>query len=109
MRVRPGATLIVNGGSISGPVDASGAAGFVLTDSTVDGPVNVTGTTGPVLLVGNRISGPVNVVNSTGVAPLLAGNTVNGPLGCTGNAAAPVNIEVANAVSGPRFSQCARL
>ncbi|WP_247673296.1 M14 family zinc carboxypeptidase [Micromonospora sp. C51] len=109
VRVRPGATLIVNGGSINGPVDASGAAGFVLTDSTVNGPVNVTGTTGPVLLVGNRISGPVNVVNSAGVAPLVAGNTVNGPLGCTGNAAAPVNIEVANAVSGPRFNQCSRL
>ncbi|MCZ7422421.1 M14 family zinc carboxypeptidase [Verrucosispora sp. WMMA2121] len=109
VRVRPGATLIVNGGSINGPVDAAGAAGLVLTAGTVNGPVNVTGTTGPVLLVGNRISGPVNVVNSAGVAPLLAGNTVNGPLGCTGNAAAPVNIEVANAVSGPRFDQCARL
>ncbi|WBB90170.1 M14 family zinc carboxypeptidase [Verrucosispora sp. WMMC514] len=109
VRVRPGATLIVNGGSINGPVDAAGAAGLVLTAGTVNGPVNLTGTTGPVLLVGNRISGPVNVVNSAGVAPLLAGNTVNGPLGCAGNAAAPVNIEVANAVSGPRFGQCAGL
>ncbi|MBX7266683.1 carboxypeptidase [Micromonospora sp. Llam7] len=109
VRVRPGATLIVNGGSINGPVDASDAAGFVLTAGTVNGPVNVTGTAGPVLLVGNKISGPVNVVNSAGVAPLVAGNTVNGPLGCTGNAATPVNLEVANSVSGPRFNQCARL
>ncbi|MDG4797333.1 M14 family zinc carboxypeptidase [Micromonospora sp. WMMD1082] len=108
VRVQPGATLIVNGGTINGPVDASGAAGFVLTAGTVSGPVNVTGTTGPVLLVGNRISGPVNVVNNAGAAPLVAGNTVNGPLGCTGNAAAPVDLEVANSVSGPTFGQCVR-
>ncbi|TCB94380.1 carboxypeptidase [Micromonospora zingiberis] len=109
VRVQPGATLIVNGGSINGPVDASGAAGFVLTDSTVNGPVNVTGTRGPVVLVGNKVSGPVNVVNSTGSAPLVAGNTVNGPLGCTGNSPAPANLEVANSVSGPKFNQCASL
>ncbi|MFI6820899.1 M14 family zinc carboxypeptidase [Micromonospora sp. NPDC050187] len=109
IRVQPGATLIVNGSAISGPVNASGAAGFVLTDSTVNGPVNVTATRGPVVLVDNRVSGPVNVVNSAGVAPLLAGNTVSGPLGCTGNAPAPVNLEVANSVSGPKSSQCARL
>ncbi|RIV41625.1 carboxypeptidase [Micromonospora radicis] len=109
VRVQPGATLIVNGGSINGPVDASGAAGFVLTDSTVNGPVNVTGVRGPVVLVGNKVSGPVNVVDSADVAPLIAGNTVNGPLGCTGNGIAPTNLEVANSVSGPKFSQCASL
>ncbi|MEV6812034.1 M14 family zinc carboxypeptidase [Micromonospora sp. NPDC051296] len=109
IKVQPGATLIVNGSSINGPVDASGAAGFVLTASTVHGPVNATGVQGPVVLVGNKTNGPVNVVNNTGVAPLVAGNTVNGPLSCTGNTHAPVNLEVANTVSGPKFSQCARL
>ncbi|WP_341716014.1 M14 family zinc carboxypeptidase [Micromonospora sp. FIMYZ51] len=107
--VKAGATLIVNGTSINGPVSASGAAGFVLTDSTVSGPVNATGTRGPVVLVGNKVSGPVNVVNSVGSAPLVAGNTINGPLSCTGNSAEPVNLEVANSVSGPKFSQCGRL
>ena len=109
IRVQPGATLIVNGGSIEGPVDASGAAGFVLTDSKVNGPVNVTGTRGPVVLVGNNVSGPVNVTNTAGTAALVAGNTVNGPLGCTGNSTTPTNLEVANSVSGPKFNQCASL
>ncbi|WP_223256669.1 M14 family zinc carboxypeptidase [Micromonospora endophytica] len=109
IRVQPGGTLIVNGSSINGPVDASGAAGFVLTASTVSGPVNATGSRGPVVLVGNKVSGPVNVVNSAGDAALVAGNTVNGPLNCTGNSATPVNLEVANSVSGPKFQQCARL
>ncbi|WP_433528690.1 M14 family zinc carboxypeptidase [Micromonospora sp. CA-263727] len=107
--VRPGATLIINGSSINGPVEASGAAGFVLTASTVHGPVNATGVRGPVVLVDNKTNGPVNVVNNTGVAPLVAGNTVNGPLSCTGNTRPPVNLEVANSVNGPKFSQCARL
>ncbi|MEW2475283.1 MULTISPECIES: M14 family metallopeptidase [Micromonospora] len=107
--VQAGATLIVNGSSINGPVSATGAAGFVLTDSTVRGPVSATGTRGPVVLVGNDVSGPVNVVNSAAVAPLIAGNTVNGPLSCTGNSLAPGNFEVANTVSGPKASQCSRL
>jgi hypothetical protein len=109
VRVQAGATLIVNGTSINGPVDASGAAGFVLTDSTVNGPVRATGTRGPVVLVGNKVSGPVDVVTSTGTAPLVAGNRVNGPLSCTGNNPVPVNLEVANTVSGPKAQQCSRL
>jgi hypothetical protein len=34
---------------------------------------------------------------------------VNGPLSCSGNTAAPVNLEVVNSVNGPKSSQCARL
>ncbi|MFY1702562.1 M14 family zinc carboxypeptidase [Micromonospora sp. WMMA1923] len=109
VRVQPGAVLIVTGTSINGPVDATGAAGVFLTGSTVNGPVRVVGTRGPVSVVGTRVSGPVDVVNNAGSAPLLAGNTVNGPLSCTGNAVPPVNLEVANAVSGPKSAQCSRL
>ncbi|MER7416887.1 M14 family metallocarboxypeptidase [Micromonospora peucetia] len=109
IQVLPGATLIVNGSSINGPVNATTAAGVVMTDSKVNGPVNATGTRGPVVLVGNEVTGPVSVTGSNGVAPLVAGNTVNGPLACTGNSPEPVNMEVANSVRGPRFSQCARL
>ncbi|MFG1889362.1 M14 family zinc carboxypeptidase [Micromonospora sp. NPDC049051] len=109
IQVLPGAALVVNGGSINGPVNATGAAGFVVTDSKVSGPVNATATQGPVVLVGNEINGPVGVVGSTGTGPLVAGNTVQGPLSCTGNASAPTNDQVANSVSGPRSAQCARL
>ncbi|MEU5950358.1 M14 family metallocarboxypeptidase [Micromonospora sp. NPDC047465] len=109
IQVRPGATLIVNGSSIDGPVNATGAAGVVMTDSTVEGPVRATGTNGPVVLVGNEVTGPVSVTGSTGVAPLVAGNTVNGPLACAGNSPEPMNMEVTNSVRGPNVGQCALL
>ncbi|MEH1100861.1 M14 family zinc carboxypeptidase [Micromonospora sp. CPCC 205561] len=109
VQVQPGAALIVNGSSISGPVNATGAAGVVVTDSTVAGPVLATATRGPVVLVGNDVTGPVGVVASSGVAPLVAGNTVRGPLACAGNSPAPVNLEVANSARGLATGQCARL
>ncbi|WP_428965568.1 M14 family zinc carboxypeptidase [Micromonospora fluostatini] len=109
LRVQPGATLIMTGTSVNGPIDVTGAAGVFLGGNTVNGPVRVVGTTGPVNVVGNKVSGPVDVLNTQGAAALVAGNTVNGPLGCSGNATTPVNLEVANSVSGPKFNQCSRL
>ncbi|SCF24181.1 Zinc carboxypeptidase [Micromonospora viridifaciens] len=109
VRVQPGATLIATGSTFTGPVEATGAAGVFLTDSKVVGPVRVTGTTGPVVVVDTTVEGPVVVSDNRGNAPLVAANTVTGPLECTGNAAAPVNIEVANSVQGPKRDQCASL
>ncbi|WP_229402023.1 M14 family metallopeptidase [Micromonospora okii] len=109
IQVRSGAALIVTGSSINGPVNAADAAGLFVTDSRVSGPVHATGTRGPVVLVGNELSGPVGVSGGKATAPLLAGNTVAGPLTCSGNAPAPTNLEVANTVRGPKTGQCAQL
>ncbi|MFI6759698.1 M14 family zinc carboxypeptidase [Micromonospora sp. NPDC050417] len=109
--VRPGATLIATGTTISGPVSAASAAGVFLADSTVRGPVSVTGTSGAVALVDVAVSGPVTLAaNATGAdLPLLAGNTVSGPLSCAGNSPAPINLGLRNTVQGPRSGQCAGL
>jgi hypothetical protein len=37
---------------------------------------------------------------------VIAGNTINGPLTCGGNAQPPVNNGSANRVSGPKSAQC---
>ncbi|MGW4464898.1 M14 family zinc carboxypeptidase [Micromonospora sp. NPDC004704] len=109
--VRPGATLVATGTTINGPVSAAGAAGVFLTDSTVRGPVSISGTTGAVNVVNVNVSGPVSLAaNGTGVdVPLLAGNSVNGPLSCAGNSPAPINLNLANTVQGPKSGQCAGL
>ncbi|MFE9694599.1 M14 family zinc carboxypeptidase [Micromonospora sp. NPDC005806] len=109
VRVRSGGTLIATGSSITGPVDASGAAGVFLTDSAVEGPVRIAQSSGPVVVVDAKVTGPVEVSNNQGDAPLVAANTVSGPLQCSGNAAAPVNLELGNSVQGPKSGQCASL
>ncbi|MER7459118.1 M14 family zinc carboxypeptidase [Micromonospora sp. NPDC126480] len=107
VRVRPGATLIATGSRITGPVDASGAAGVLLTDSTVVGPVRIGQTYGPVVVVDAEITGAVEVSGNRGDAPLVAANTVIGPLSCGGNAAAPDDLQLGNSVTGPTLGQCA--
>ncbi|MCW3841372.1 M14 family zinc carboxypeptidase, partial [Micromonospora yasonensis] len=109
VRVRPGGTLIATGSSITGPVDASGAAGVFLTDTSVAGPVRIAQTSGPVVVVDATVDGPVEVSANQGDAPLLAANTVSGPLQCSSNAAAPVDLELGNSVEGPKSGQCASL
>jgi 5'-nucleotidase len=127
--VKPGASLIVTGGLIAGPVTATGAALFTMTGTQVYGPVTVTGATGevvvdkakitgPVLLHGNTkgvkidtatVLGPVSVTGNTGGPAVVAANTVNGPLFCSGNTPPPVNDGRKNTVRGPSSGQCAKL
>jgi len=109
--VRPGATLIATGTTVNGPVTAAGAAGVFLADSTVRGPVRITGTTDAVAVIGTDVTGPVDIsAGTTGSdVPLVAGNSVTGPLRCTGNVPAPISLGVANTVRGPVTGQCALL
>jgi 5'-nucleotidase len=127
--VRAGASLVVTDGLIAGPVTATGAKLFTLSGTQVVGPVSVTGATGavlldtakvtgPVTLSGNKagvavdtakITGPVTLSGNTGGAAVVAGNTITGPLACSGNAPAPGNDGRANTVRGPASGQCARL
>ncbi len=127
--VRAGAGLIMTGGLIAGPVSASGATQFTLSGTQVYGPISVSGTTGavvldkakiagPVSLSGNKagvkldtatIAGPVSVTGNTGGAAVIAGNTINGPLSCSGNDPAPGNDNRKNTVRGPASGQCAKL
>ena len=90
---------------------ATGAAAVHLYHTTAQGPVRITGTTGSVATVDTTVSGPfVLRNNATGdVEPIVADNTVNGPLSCTGNSPAPINLGAANTVNGPATGQCAAL
>ena len=129
LTVKPGASVIVTGGLIAGPVTATGAKSFTMTGTQVFGPISVTGSTGavtidkatitgPVVLHGNKagvkldtakVSGPVSVTGNTGGTAVIAGNTVNGPLACSGNNPAPGNDGRKNTVHGPSSGQCAKL
>jgi hypothetical protein len=109
--VPPGATLIATGTSFNGPIFATGADGVFLTNSTVRGPVWIARTSGAAVVVDTAVHGPVVLLHNdtTGGALLVAGNDVRGPLWCAANTPAPVNLEIANSVRGPKLDQCARL
>lgn len=127
--VKKGASVIVKGGLIAGPVTADKAGTFTMTGTQVFGPVSVTNSTGavtidkatvtgPIVLHGNKsgvkldtasVLGPVSVTGNTGGAAVIAGNTVNGPLACSGNNPAPGNDGRKNKVHGPASGQCAKL
>ncbi|WP_026877137.1 glycosyl hydrolase 53 family protein [Jiangella gansuensis] len=109
--VRAGASLQVDGATIAGPVLAEGAAAVVICNSRINGPVTSSGTSSvtignPVLdCAPNTVTGPV-MVTRTSWWNVIAGNTINGPLMCSGNTEAPVNNGAPNTVSGPKSAQC---
>ena len=83
MTVAPGGSLDVEGGRITGPVVANGAAAVRICGATITGPLTITGSTGPVLVGGagcdpNTIIGPVRVTDNTGGVE-VNGNTVDRP------------------------------
>jgi hypothetical protein len=109
--VRAGGSLLSLDSSIGGSVAASGASAVHLYDTTVRGPVSISRATGSVALVGSTIRGSVSLTDNTtpGVEPILADNTVNGSLACTGNSPAPIDLGAGNDVRGPVAGQCAGL
>ena len=127
--VRPGASVIVTGGLVVGPVTATRSGQVTLSGTQVIGAVTVTGATGavlvdkakltgPVVLQGNtagvkidtaQVTGPVAVTGNTGGQNVVAGNTIVGPLACSGNNPAPVNDGRKNTTRAPATGQCARL
>ena len=109
--VRAGAGLVSTGAKVSGPVKAVDAAIVMLRESEITGPVTVTGTTGGVALSGNQVTGNVSVNGNTtdGLAIVVAGNRIVGPLACAGNTPPPINQEVPNKVTGQATGQCAGL
>jgi 5'-nucleotidase len=127
--VKPGASVSITGGLVTGPVAATGAGQVTLDGAQVIGPVSVTGSTGavvldkakitgPIVLHGNKggvtvdgaqIVGPVQVTGNSGGPAVIAANKITGPLACSGNNPAPGNDGRKNTVVGPATGQCARL
>jgi beta-glucosidase len=106
--VAAGASLLAVNASVHGPVSASGAATVWFSGGSVAGPISVTGTTTQLVLDGVHVSGPVSLTNNRphATTPLVSGNTINGPLSCSGNAPPPSNGGSTNSVSGPKSGQC---
>jgi hypothetical protein len=99
-----GGSLVATDATIAGPVTAARAGTVDLFRSTVAGPLSISGGTGEVQILGGVMHGPVTL--SANRAPVFAGVTVEGPLNCVGNSAAPDNLRIANTVHGPTTGQC---
>ena len=108
--VAAGAGLSIADSETRGRLTAEGAQTVEIRDSEVRGGMTVQGSTGTLALTGNDIHGIVEILdNATTSAPLVAANTVRGPLLCTDNEPAPANDGQANTVSGRTQGQCAGL
>jgi 5'-nucleotidase len=127
--VKPGASLIVDGGLIAGSVRATRPELFEVHGTQVVGLVTVTGATGPAVLdqaklIGSAsfatnkagvrvdtstITGPVSLIGNTGGTAVVAGNRITGLLACAANNPAPGNDGRKNTVRGLATGQCARL
>nr|WP_203728031.1 GH92 family glycosyl hydrolase [Actinoplanes durhamensis] len=103
--VRSGASLYATGATLKAAVTVSGS--LSLLNSTVQGAITATGA-GPVALEHNTVRGFVTLTSGHG-STVVAGNTINGPLTCTGNQPPPVNNGLKNAGTGLRLGQCSQL
>lgn len=119
--VAAGASLVVDGGSLRGGLNADGPHTVRLTDTEVHGAVRVSGTTSEVMVLGSELTGSLALHGNTqvpsptwtgdpgGYGPVLAGNSVRGSLSCTGNSPAIADFGAANDVTGSAAGQCAHL
>lgn len=112
--VAAGAALRVDDSQLQGPVRASGASAVTVCGSDVGGPIDLGGGESVTLghpdagCASNTADGPVQVTDQSGLV-VLAGNTITGPLACSGNDPAPVDAGHPNSVEGPVTGQCEEL
>ncbi|MEV4396274.1 M64 family metallopeptidase [Nonomuraea sp. NPDC049607] len=104
--VKAGASLVTDGGRISGTLTAAGPAAVHLIRTRVDGALSVTGAR-QLTVVGGELRGAAVLTGNT--APILSGVTVKGALACTGNTPAPADLGVPNQVNGAGGGQCGKL
>jgi hypothetical protein len=109
--IQSSAGLFAIESTVRGPISAARADGVTLNGVSLSGPLSVSGTTGTLRLEDNRVNGPVSLVgNHTGDHPIVvSGNSITGPLSCSGNNPPPVNNGHPNNVRGPTAGQCSGL
>ena len=105
--VRNGASLYATGATLKAALTATGAGTISLLGANVTGAITATNS-GPVAIEGSTVRGFVTLTTGKS-STVVAGNTINGPLTCTGNKPAPVNNGLENAGSGLRLGQCSKL
>src|SRR5690606_12526581 len=106
--VKAGASLRATDAQVVGPFHVTGADVVQIHDSRFMGPVSINGVTGEPELSGNHVTGTVTLTSTTtGSSPVVVSATqVIGPLFCSGNEPAPVNLGSPNTVIGPKAGQC---
>jgi hypothetical protein len=109
--IQGGGSLLSLDSTIRGGLSAAAAGAVHLYNTTVRGGVSITATNGSVAVVDSNVRGGVSLAgNDTGdVEPIVAGNEIHGSLACSGNAPAPINLDVPNTVRGSAAGQCATL
>lgn len=107
MAVGDGSVLCLDEATINGAVTVSAGGTLVATDSSFRGGLTADGAAG-IQLRGNDVRGPAQI-NGTSGSLVIAGNAFHSGLSCTGNAAAPVDEDAANRVSGRHSGQCAEI
>ncbi|GII52059.1 hypothetical protein Pth03_04480 [Planotetraspora thailandica] len=107
--VRPGASLVAEGGTIKGGLTASSAAQVHLLKTRVNGSVALTGTTRALVIAGADITGAMSLTGNTATdAAVVTGTTIHGALSCAGNTPAFSNAGVPNHLTGAG-AQCGGL
>ena len=110
VRVASGAALILVDSTVDGPIVAHRAAGVWLSRSEVSGRIRIEDTNGLVRTEDLRVSDSMVLRDNLSPIPIVvAGNTIDGSLSCTGNNPPPVNEGRGNDVGGSVHGQCAGL
>ena len=97
-------TTCIEGGTVSGPITVQTAGSLIVDGAELRGPLRSTGAA-TVELVGSSIHGPVTITGTTG-STVLSDNEIRGPLSCSGNDPAPLDLGSPNTVRGPQSGQC---
>ncbi|MEJ3744461.1 M64 family metallopeptidase [Actinomycetes bacterium KLBMP 9797] len=103
--VRPGASVVISGGSVDGGLIADRAATVQLLGAAVRGVTRLAGTTGTVTAAGTSFTGAVTIAGGT---VILAGNRVTGALACR-DTASVADYGARNTVRGAATGACATL
>jgi hypothetical protein len=107
--VRSGGSVVVNGGRITGGLDASGAKDVQLFGAKVLGLTKMVGGTGNTTLANNLFNGGVTLSgnNATSFGLALVANTIYVGLTCSDGAVSDFGAE--NHVGGPKAGTCSAL
>ena len=99
--------------TIPSAVTITGAtAPVTVSNLTQTGTLTLKNDTDEVTFVGSKLKGPAYVEDNAATASAqitVSGNTVTGPLYCTGNNPAPTDNGIINIVSGTASGQCAAI
>jgi hypothetical protein len=115
LTVQKGGSVVVFNTTINGGFQSDNADVVQMFGTNVNGQTQISRTTSNVTLTGNTFNGGLTLSKNNQISankqygeygPILAGNTVNGKVTCTGNSSAVKNFGATNKLSGSITDQC---